>query len=165
MRILLAILIWAVFIGGTALYLSRRESAVKTPKQFVREKASGIYAVEITATFAAEPDAFSIHKFSVLLKLDGKPLLENKEKIEAGKSMRVEPVPGIVVGENEFYFEANPLDEELNQAHAVRVRIFRGGETIAEHSLWSDPGTKLATTFRLKVAPKPNEHEGHSHAH
>jgi len=165
MRILLAILIWAAFVGGTALYLQRRASVVKGLKEFVRAKAAGVYAVEITATFLVEPDVFSLDKFSLLLKLDGKPLLERKDRVEPGAALRIEPVPGIVAGENEFYFEANPLDDQLNQAHAVRVRIFRDGASIAEHSLWSDPGTKLATTFRLKVAPADGEHKDHNHAH
>lgn len=164
MRILLAILICTVFVGGTALYLQQR-ARNKGANKFVRKKAVDVYAVEITATLRVEPDAFSLEKFSMLLKLDGKPLLERKDRVEPGTVLRIEPVLGIVVGENEFFFEANPPDDQINQAHAVRIRIFRDGECIAEHSLWSDPGTKLATTFRLKVAAVDGQLMDHGHAH
>jgi hypothetical protein len=152
MRILLALLICTAFIGGMQAYFHYRDHAAKPVKQFTRPAATGKYRLELTATFPVEPDPYGQGR-ALLLNLDGKTVLELKKRAEAGQALRVDPLPGVAVGENEFYFEANPPDDQLNQAHAVRVRIFRDEDLVGEHSLWSEPGTKLATTFPLKVAP------------
>ena len=92
-------------------------------------------------------------------------MLARTGKVEAGAQHRVESVPGVVEGENEFYFDANPNDDMLQRSCAVRVRIFRDGEAVADHSLWSEPGTKLATTFSLKVAPADDVGKADPHGH
>lgn len=170
MRIVAAILIWVVLVGGVSLYMERREQ-ITPPPEYVRPKAPGIYALDVTASFSVEPDPFAVQldekdaPVALLLRMGEKELVRRTEKLEAGSLVAVDPIEGVVVGKNEFYIEANPPTEQLNRSHAVRVRIQRDGETVADRTFWTDPGSKLATAFVLEVAPDVAKEDDHGHDH
>jgi hypothetical protein len=163
MRLVLAALVWVLFVGGTWLYTQQRESSA-APQEFTRVEAAGIYALELTATFPVEADAFTLNKTALTLSLNGKMVLKRTENLGAGERVKVDKVDGIKIGENEFFLEANPPDEILQRSNAVRLRVLRDGVPIADETRWSEPGTKLAVTFRLKIADAEKKVE-HEHAH
>ena len=51
MRIVAAILVWIVLVGGVSLYMARREMTAP-PREYVRPEAPGIYALDVTASFS-----------------------------------------------------------------------------------------------------------------
>ena len=46
----------------------------------------------------------------------------------------------MVAGQNEFFVQAAPQDTTTARARAVRVRILRDGNPLADETLWSEPG-------------------------
>jgi hypothetical protein len=85
------------------------------------------------------------------------------EPISAGAPVVVEHVSGIVAGANEFFVEAQPGDDALGAAHALRVRVLRDGNPIAEQTLWSEPGLPVRGTVRIDI-PSAVTEDGHDHA-
>lgn len=169
MRPLLAAAIWIILVGGLAAYMHGRDQALGIP-EFRQTSASGDFALEATTSFAVEPDPFALQVDeatkppALVVKLNGKSVLLITERLEAGTPIVAEKVGGIVEGPNELYVEANPPLEMAGKSHAIRVRLLRGGHTIAEKSFWSEPGSKIATTFTVNVGPAqavPEDDHGH----
>ncbi|MFC1834278.1 hypothetical protein ACFL2Q_06030 [Thermodesulfobacteriota bacterium] len=156
MRPLTAILIWVILIGGLTAYMHGRTRTVKAP-EFQARSAEGSYSVEAVTTFSAEPDPFALRTGSeegptaLLIKVNGKEILRRDENVPRGRPVIAKDVPGIHEGLNEFYVEAAPPLSQADQAHAVRVRILRDGEPVAERTLWAEPGLKIAATVPLDV--------------
>lgn len=169
MRPMVAVLIWVVLVGGFTLYVNTREP-VKTVQAIGHRTAEGAYALEITPSFAAEPDPFALRADreteapAVVLMVNGKEVLRIVQRIEPGIPIRVEPVPGLVQGDNEFSIEANPPLTATRMAHAVRVRLLHDERTIAERSFWSEPGSRIAETFQINVIAEPRVGE-HNRGH
>jgi hypothetical protein len=166
MRPATAILIWIVLIGGLATYMHSREHSRSTAS-YELHHAKGVYALEITTTFPVEPDPFALRTDkgeapALFVMLNGKEILRRTDRVEAGVPIRVDPVPGLVEGGNEFYLEANPPLESANLSYAVRVKLLRDGQPIMERSAWSEPGSKIAATFHVQVETREQEKE-HSH--
>ncbi len=179
MRIFYVVLIWVLLVGGVALYMDARATAAPL-QEFIREEAQGRFILEITPTFSAEPDPFGLDldgsgKTALLLQLDGKEILKRSDTLTAGEVIRLDPVPGLKIGVNEFFLEANPPSELSSRSHAVRVRIlkvYREGdppEPVGEYSVWSDPDMSVTTTFELKIKieddSKGNQKDPHGHEH
>ncbi len=156
MRPALAIIIWVILIGGLTAYMQSRETAA-VGVSYKLHSAEGVYALQITTTFDVEPDPFALRTdeneaSALLVKLNGKEILRRSDRVQAGTPIRVEPVPGLTGGRNEFYLEANPPVSLANLSYAVRVQLFRDGQLIADRSLWSEPGSRIASTFQVSVA-------------
>lgn len=170
MRPLLAACIWIVLVGGLALYMGTQQAA-PTPREFAPQEAGGVFALEVTTSFAAEPDPFALRlddaqqAAAVLVRLNGKDVLRRTGRLDSGTPLRVEPIAGIVTGRNEFYVEANPPTDQPTQAHAVRVRVLRDGESVAERTLWSENGARIAATFELSVDATPQSPESQHDEH
>jgi hypothetical protein len=94
-------------------------------------------------------------------------VLRETKKLDAGKPVIVSPVDGVVIGLNEFFLTANPPQEAINRANAVRVRVLRDGQPIsgAEQTLWSVAGTAVEGTFTLDVPEPAAPNEGDAHGH
>ncbi|MEK6233249.1 MAG: hypothetical protein N2C14_00905 [Planctomycetales bacterium] len=144
MRLLLVLLINATVLGGLAAYMNLRPGRVARQVVFQEEKAAGAYSVEVTTTFSAQPDPFSLPSAeeepppSLLIRFRGRDVLRLTDEVPAGQPIRLS-VDGIVVGDNEFYVAASPPLDQADQAHAVRVKILRDGRQVAERTLWSRP--------------------------
>jgi hypothetical protein len=169
MRPLIAVVIWVVLVGGLVLFVQSRE-AVETAQSFRLVPVQGTYALEITPTFAAEPDPFALRvedeeqPSALTVKLNGKEVLRLTDRVDAGASIRVEPLRGLVEGGNELYLEANPPTKEAGRSHAVRVRVLRDGIPLSDRSFWSGQGSKIATTLRVNTIPGgQQEEDGHAH--
>jgi hypothetical protein len=169
MRPVLAVVIWIVLVGGLGLYV-RSHEAVKTAQSFQSTLAQGAYALEITPTFAAEPDPFALRTEegeappALIVKLNGRELVKLTERVEAGAPIMIEPLKGLVEGSNEVYLEANPPIKETGRSNAVRVRVLRDGIPVSDRSFWSVQGSKIATTMLVNAAPvESQEEDGHAH--
>lgn len=162
-RLIAAAAISLVILGGLALFMERRESrgsqaAVAAPM------ATGDFSVDVTLSFtAAERDPFAVTVENsakqplVIVRLNGKELLSATEAPPAGELLKVDHVPGMAAGKNEFLVEADPPLAEANRAHAVRLRVLRDGRPIAEQTSWSEPGSRLVARFVLDVPAEGRE--------
>ncbi len=156
-RLIAAAAISFVILGGLALFMERRESrgsqtSVSAPA------AAGDFSVDVTLSFtAAERDPFAVTAENsakqplVIVRLNGQEILSATEAPPAGELLKVAHVPGMAAGNNEFLVEADPPLAEANRAHAVRLRVLRDGQPIAEQTSWSEPGSRLVARFVLDV--------------
>lgn len=169
MRVFLAAIIWVVLVGGLALYMQSR-TVVEPAATWHAEEASGAYALEVTPSFSAEPDPFALDSdaggaSALRVRLNGEDVLVLTETVEGGRPQRVESLKGVVIGSNEFYVEANPPLDFGDRACAVRVRLFEGDVPLADETLWSDAGIRIASTFTVNVTAHENETEDDGHGH
>lgn len=162
-RIVTALLLWTVLVGGLALYMQRR-TPVEAVEGFQPQAAKGLFGIEVTTSFNALPDPFALDTgdggegAALRLRVNGVEALTLREPVAAGTLIRVEKAPGMITGVNEFFVEASPPLEESDRAHAVRVRVFQNGESLAEETLWSEPGSRVAGTFTLELPESADEY-------
>lgn len=170
MRPLLAAAVFVGILGGLWLYSgflqhvqSQRQAASR--ESYQPEPASGDFAVVLTLTFAAEPDAFSLAENppAVELLLGGETIFARRERVEANEPLRIEPVPGVAVGENRFHLIATPAAGAVRRA-AARIEVFRGAEQIAETTGWIEQGSRLDLPLIVDVPPGPGSETSHEHA-
>jgi hypothetical protein len=161
MRPFFALIVVLTTLGLAALYSYFVETLPTRPNsENVLLVAEGKFDVEITLTFDANADtAFVIDPTSVLVRLEGKDLINSSKAFTAGRPVIAKDVADVKVGPNEFWVEVHAgdttdegadafaieLDEPTGEenvavARAVRVRILRDGIPIAEQTLWSEPG-------------------------
>jgi len=169
MRPILAFLIWVVFIGGLAAYMHTRETAARV-RPVELKSAVGSYALEITPTFNVEPDPFALRTDdgtsdkALLIRVNGQDILKMSDRVERGSPIRVEPLTGLVDGANEIYLEATPPIEVAGRSFALRVRLFRDGSEFADRTFWTEGGSKIATSFPVKIEPEGTpEKDRHEH--
>lgn len=159
MRPILAIIIWLVLIGGLSAYMHGREEIHRATSYEVR-KLTEDFALEVTTTFDVEPDPFALRTDTqasapaLLVRVNGQEALRRSDRVDRGIPQRLEPVPGLIQGRNEIYLEANPPLDQAGHSLAVRVRVFRGDQPVADQSLWSDQGSSIAATFPVDIQPE-----------
>jgi hypothetical protein len=124
---------------------------VVAPTQYIPpEEATGAFAVELTLSFEAVADDFALEPQSLLLKLDGKELLRRADNVPADVPLLLEDVQGVHVGSNEFLIEVAPNSQASS---AVRIRILRDHQVVAEQTIWAAAGEALSDTLALQIAP------------
>lgn len=162
-RLIAAAAISFVILGGLALFMERRESR-GSQTTVAAPVATGDFSVDVTLSFtAAERDPFAVtvddsaKQPLIIVRLNGKELLSATEAPPAGELLKVDHVPGMAAGKNEFLVEADPPLAEANRAHAVRLRVLRDGQPIAEQTSWSEPGSRLVARFVLDVPAEGRE--------
>lgn len=165
MRPAFAVIIWVVLIGGLTVYMQSRDTAA-VGVTYKPPRAEGVFALQVTTTFAVEPDPFALRTgqteaSALLVKLNGSEILRRADRVQAGTPIRVEPVPGLIDGRNEFYLEANPPVGLANLSYAVRVQLFRDGQLVADRSLWSEPGSRIASSFQVSVTKVTKAKDDH----
>ncbi len=175
LRPLLALLLAGLILGGMQLYTTLRPAPQRS--EIAVRFAEGRFTLEVTLTFDAGPDPFAFETENapaLLVTFEGRELLRRTEPVPAGETVRIESIEGIVSGSgrrgrNEFFVEAVPQDSAGGLSRAVRLRLLRDEQPIAEHSLWSDPGEPVRGTlvFELTEAEggaAPAEEHAHSTA-
>ncbi|MCA1960149.1 MAG: hypothetical protein LDL33_05080 [Desulfomonile sp.] len=169
MRPALTLLLWVVLVGGLAVYMNQR-TAVQNAPHIDLHTAGGQFAMEVTTTFPLEPDPFALRNGenddaqALVVRVNGRDVLRRTERVEAGLPIRVESISGLTQGENEVYVEANPPLDMAGKSQAVRVRVLQDASVIADKSLWSDQGNKIAAAFGVRVeTPHPKERDAHGH--
>ena len=156
LRIIGAILCWVLITGGLWFYMNNRSEPQRIEGEVI-EKAEGEYRIELTTSFAAVPDPFALDvgdspPASLELLINGNNVISVDRDMSAGEELTAEAPVGLVKGVNEFFVSASPPLESVRKAHAVRVRLYYGAELVAERTLWSEPGMKLAATFRVDLS-------------
>ena len=128
--------------------------------------------MDITTTFDIEPDPFAVRTddappAALVLRFAQRDLLRVTDRLSAGQAVRVDEVPGVTVGPNEFFLEATPPLSAGGSAHAVRVRVLRDGVVVDERTFWSEPGLSIASGFVLDVpeAGRVHRDEDDDHDH
>ncbi len=165
MRPLLALLLSAAILLGVRAYLQFAVSLRRPVVSVVEEAAAtGIFSAEITLTFAAAPDEFSLEPVSLVFKQQDRVLLERRDLVRAGEPLVIDNLSGIVAGRNEFYFECIPSPSEQPLARAVRVRLLRDGVEVADTTLWAPPGQTPRGRITLDVPAASATKDHHDHA-
>jgi hypothetical protein len=185
MRPLYALAAAVSILGVVAIYMKFQASVARPPATVVEQTATGSFDVELTLTFDAGPDAFSLGGDSLLVTFRNRKLLEKKDPIAAGAPITIRDVQGIVArqtsadgddaapatGRNEFYVKATPAEADLPAdafstdptgrqpaalvSRAARVRILRDGVSIGDSTLWSEPGQPVEGVVTVEVEPEP----------
>lgn len=154
MRIVAAIFINILFIGGLALYMNHRDNKVPVEKTPIQTTISqGIFTLEITPGFAPAPDPFALSTDPpalLLIKTGNREILRKTEGVEAGKPLRVEALSGLAVGHNELYIQASPPSDD-NAHHALRVRVLENETSIADATFWAPPGAGISDTLYFSI--------------
>jgi hypothetical protein len=95
--------------------------------------------------------------------MNGAEVLRREGEIAAGETLVVDPLPPVLEGRNEVYIEAAPPGEEALQAHALRVRVLRGAQTIADETLWSEAGAALSGGVTFEARDSADPEDAHVH--
>lgn len=169
MRPVLAIMIWIVLIGGLSMYIHARER-INPGRSYEVSAAADNLALEVTTTFDVEPDPFALRTdaetdaAALLVRINGKEVLRRSDRMERGVPLRLEPVQGLIQGRNEIYLEANPPLDNSGHSLAVRLRVLRGDQPVADRSFWSDTGSRVAATFPVTIEAEKDAKAGtHDH--
>ena len=165
MRIFLAIIVWVLFIGGLTLYMKHRGPADFSPHQMHEfKKVEKMYTLEITPSFMIESDPFALTFDSrnsspaILVRLGEYEILKVEEPSLTADTFKVEISQNLFFGENEIYIEASPPSDQVLTQNALRVRIIENGYPVAEKTIWSPPGAKLAGTFHFTLKPEAQKY-------
>jgi hypothetical protein len=70
-----------------------------------------------------------------------------QEKPNRGLPLRVEPVTGVLEGDNEIFVQASPPVGESDLEQGLRVKFFADGMLIADHTFWSSGGATISDSF------------------
>lgn len=168
MRMVWALMIWIVFIGGLLFFVRHREGvSEREAVVFEPQRAAGSYVLTVTTTFAAEPDPFALAGESenppaaLIVRMGPRTLLRATERLEAGVPVAVPMNDAIVQGTNEIYLEAYPPLAD-GRSRAVRIQLAKDGLPVAEWTFWSELGGTIAETLRFEIGRDGEEH-GHAH--
>ncbi|HEY5672184.1 MAG TPA: hypothetical protein VIR78_00595 [Malonomonas sp.] len=168
MRFILTALIWLVVIGGLSFYIHQRDARIipQAQAQISVAMTAADYLLEVTPTFGAEVDPFALldegqAPATLLVRLGGQNLYRGEEPLARGEILQIEPVSGLVEGNNELYFEASPPFEEAHLNHALRVRLLRGGVVQLDQTLWAEAGGKVSGTVLFQLEPSAEAGNDH----
>jgi hypothetical protein len=173
LRFFLASAVWIFIVGGLATYLNQRDRAPITQSVSIEtKKVEETFSLLVTTTFAVEPDPFAIQiddtdkPPALLVRLGNRDILRKTDRLDAGTPLRVDSLPGLITGENELYLEANPpldVSDATRNGNAVRVRVLRNDQIVAEKTFWSNLGGKVVGIFRFSISAASEEKEDHDH--
>ncbi len=158
MRIFATVIVWVVFIGGLTLYMNQRGSVDYSVDNFYEFKpVEKVYALEVTPSFVLESDPFGLNidnrdgSPALLVRLGEQIILKVDDPSNRIESYKVEPLHGLLSGENEIYIEASPPLNLTSTYNALRVQIIENSFSLAEKTLWSAPGSKVSGTFQFTL--------------
>ena len=109
LRPILAITISLVvcgLVGGYQVFVNTLPK--RDISEFLTIAASGDYTIELTLSFEARGDAFD--PTALLVRLDGKDLLEQTTPLPAGVPVEIHPVEDLIVGLNELFIQVGTGD-------------------------------------------------------
>jgi hypothetical protein len=172
MRIFITVIVWVVFIGGLTLYMNHRGSADYAVVNFHEfKKVEKVYALEVTPSFVLKSDPFALNidgrngSPALLVRLGQHIIFEVDAPLTISETYKVEPLNGLIIGENEIYVEASPPLNQISTQNALRVRIMKNGNPVAEKTIWSSPGSKVSGTFQFTLKADDHNFSEEDHAH
>lgn len=115
-RPIIAVAACAAILGLVKSYTSFVANMPKQQTAVIQlEEAAGVYALEVTLTFRAESDAFDVvDPYAIKVTLDGvaDPIVLREDPVDAGVPIRIEPIEGLKIGENEFFVDVKVAESE-----------------------------------------------------
>jgi hypothetical protein len=170
MRIFIVpLLIWVIGMGSLSLYTHEREVVRPQTSNEIRAQKGpeGIFGMDITLSFSAQPDAFEVRTNKIekpatlLVLLNGHEILRRDDKITAGIPILVRPIKGLGDGVNEIYVESRPPAGQAARAHAMRLRLFRDGKKLIEHTYWSEPFMNMSAALPIDLGTARKRKRNH----
>ncbi len=164
------LLIWVIGMGGLSLYMHERE--VAQPQKTVEMKDAErlqkgasdwtLLYLSLLSRIRSRSRRMKLKKpTSLLVRLNGKEILRRHDEVAAGIPVLVEPVRGLVDGVNEFYVESSPPSGEAPRAQAVRLRCFRDGKELTEHTYWTEVCANMSAAFSINLRTDPQREGSH----
>lgn len=158
MRIIIAIIIWVVFVGGLFLFMEQRNDRRTIDRLYaVTESSEKKCVLEIITTFTPEPDPFALNTNpgdeadALIVRQGDRDILRIKDAIEPGVPVRSDILTEMKIGINEYYIEAcAPLDS-IGRSFAMRVQCICNGQMIADRTFWTESGNRAAGTLRVNL--------------
>lgn len=168
MRFALTVLIWLIMVGGLGLYIQQRDRRLPqgVPAPVTEAVQGEDYALEITPTFSPVPDPFALQidpdaSASLVVRLGERELFRSGKALPAGRIIALQPLAGLVAGQNELFLQASPPASEALQDHAVRVRLLQGARVIFDQTLWGVSGATVAGAIPFNLEKRAEA--GHDH--
>ena len=163
MRPLFALFIPLMVFGSVRAYtLFERSLPAPVVIAISPQQAEGQFTLDLTLTFDAAPDEFDLEPSSAVVQLQGRDIFRSKEPHQAATPIRLKNVEGVVEGINTFFVKVAPAKSDFTSQRAIRLRVLRDGEPVADHTLWSTPGEVVQGTVEVLV-PKHRVSEPHKH--
>lgn len=160
MRPLIVVILAVLVLSGTKWLIdfNAAASAGRQHGELQLIQAPGETYIEVTMTFDVGPDEFALDLVdapSLLVNMNGREVLLRTDSISAFESpIVVGPIEGVIVGINEFFVQASPSSLDELKPRAIRVRIIRDGNTMADKSIWPALGDIVQGTVSLEVKPQ-----------
>ncbi len=163
-RLPLVLLLWVLILGGLQLFL-RQPPLDAAGELAVSAPAPGDYSLELTATFSPAPDPFAFtatgeRSAPLVIRLLGQEIFSAAE-LQPQVPVRIAPVPGLVLGVNEFTLGAAPPAGDFDASHAVRLRLLLGELPVADATFWAEPGTALQGVLRVELGAGGEDDHAH----
>lgn len=159
MRIVLAIAVWVIMVGGLWLYTAKRELPVRIqgPAAPVEAVVDGSFSIALTPTFGVAEDPFALNtettrQAPIEVRLNGRSLAA-PESIARGETVRLEGVGPILEGLNEVFVKASPPAAEAGLDHGLRVQVLEAGVARAEKTVWADRGALVSGSLQFEYLP------------
>ena len=169
MRPFIAILLTASLFAGVYGYTRFVDSVRVPPLEIQPRFASGQYSLRITRTFDCEGDPdFDVD--SLVIRFRGTEILKRSDEIPQNELVEIRPLENVEQLANEVYVSANlkpaddDWDDEVSQSHhAMRVEVFDGEISIADKTLWLEPGSdSISGTVSFETAVESAD-DSHDH--
>lgn len=163
-RILFAVLIWVVLVGGLSVYMQRRDA---NPVERSAGRAAVVsqadYVLEVTPAFAPVPDPFALDldgekPAALTARFRGREVLRRETGVEAGVPIEGVALPGVVEGWNEVLLSASPAAEGAPRRRFLQARVLRNGVPVASDTFWADGFARVDGVLNF-VAPKDDASE------
>ncbi len=129
------------------------------------KKIQGEYTLEITPTFSIEDDPFALQSDTqktdtVELRLNGQLIQLPDEAVSRGSVIKLDDIPELSVGFNEFFISAGPPISEINLDHGIRLRLLEGENILVDDTIWAANGARVSGTVSFKISiEKDHDHD------
>ncbi len=168
MRFLLCLTIWIVIVGGLWLYTWQRDMArakviMTQPEIHYVERD---FSLEVTSTFSAEPDPFSLQldntpSSPLEISVNGVPLRIDTDVLRRGEVLKIEKVGNLLMGSNELYLKASPPLAESDRDHAIRIRLLQAEDILLDRTIWSKEGSLVSGSVNFKLEDTAGDAHDH----
>jgi hypothetical protein len=161
MRPLFAFIVAVSILGGVKWFLTtvanQKNQATQIQERVVEDK----FTLDVMLTFEAGPDPFGgSDATSLVVSRRGKQVINRTDVVPAGTPIEVE-IEDIVEGKNEFLVTATASNNNPDLERALRIRILRNTEAIAEKWISSSPGEPVSGTVMIDIEPSTDEPHDH----
>lgn len=140
----IASFVLALMFGFQAL-VDQSFAVPASDDEWASQPSNNAMRVEITLSFDAEPDPFTLDgRTSVMVRSGDREWLARRETVLAGTAIQSELM--LVSKENQtasFFLEAYPANRGREAPGAARVRLLEVDRVVAEKLIWSEPGEPL----------------------